>query len=249
MKHVFTVDKHNFMNPLQIKIFYFQEKLQNFSYLIHDGDTAYVVDPYEADSILEFSQKHQLQILGILNTHDHFDHIRGNDQIIQKTQCALYDGNIELNWKNHRIQSYFTPGHCSKHYVYSFNHKHFFMGDLLFQGGVGRCFSDGDPVTLALSLINMMKIIPIDALWYPGHDYWTNNYKFAAQFDFFQSLVANLPPHQQGHLAHNQFSFERQNNIFLWCLNNQNWNSIDHEIKGNNSIECFRNLRAKKDLF
>ena len=52
----------------------------NYSYLIIDesNNTACVIDPSEAEPVINFIEKENITLKYILNTHHHFDHIGGN---------------------------------------------------------------------------------------------------------------------------------------------------------------------------
>lgn len=240
----------NLLNPLQIKKFYFHQQLQNWSYLVWNNSIGFVIDPYESKPLIEFANQQKIDIQAVLNTHDHFDHTRGNLSIKEYYNCPVIMGSIPTEISNAlKIESHFTPGHCSQHYVYSFLQKHYFMGDLLFQGGVGRCQLGGDAQTLANSLKKIIQLAALKAEWYPGHDYWNTNYSFASEYDFFTKQIETLPVHQQGELTHNTFEFEVKHNIFLWCLDESNWQTIQHPIKGHSPEKCFINLREAKDKY
>ena len=55
----------------------------NFSYLIIDdnNNSACVVDPSEAEPIINFLKNKNINLKYILNTHHHFDHIGGNKDL------------------------------------------------------------------------------------------------------------------------------------------------------------------------
>ena len=55
----------------------------NYSYIIIDekNNTACVVDPSEAAPIINFLRKDNIKLKYILNTHHHFDHIGGNEDL------------------------------------------------------------------------------------------------------------------------------------------------------------------------
>ena len=60
----------------------------NYSYLIIDesDNSACVIDPSEARPIISFVVNNNISLKYILNTHHHFDHIGGNEGIIEKTE-------------------------------------------------------------------------------------------------------------------------------------------------------------------
>lgn len=66
-----------------VKTFYAQNDLRNFSYLIGDDQTGdcWIIDPYEARPMIDYIKKSSMNLNGILNTHQHFDHIRGNAEL------------------------------------------------------------------------------------------------------------------------------------------------------------------------
>ena len=57
--------------------------IDNYAYIINDSDskTVGVIDPSEASPIIAFLKKKNLKLNYILNTHHHFDHIVGNEEL------------------------------------------------------------------------------------------------------------------------------------------------------------------------
>src|SRR6056300_1214583 len=55
----------------------------NYSYLIIDkkSNEACVIDPSEADPVIDFCEENKIKIKYILNTHHHYDHVGGNKEI------------------------------------------------------------------------------------------------------------------------------------------------------------------------
>ena len=55
----------------------------NYSYVIIDPKTnkTCVVDPGESTPIIKFLEKKKLKLDYILNTHHHYDHIGGNEEL------------------------------------------------------------------------------------------------------------------------------------------------------------------------
>lgn len=65
----------------------------------------------------------------------------------------------------------FTPGHAPGHCVF-YNHKHKFavVGDLIFQGSVGRTdFPNSSPKDMADSIRRLVAKVPDECLLLPGH--------------------------------------------------------------------------------
>ncbi len=55
----------------------------NYAYVINDSnsETVGVVDPSEASPIISFLNKEKLKLNYILNTHHHYDHVGGNNEL------------------------------------------------------------------------------------------------------------------------------------------------------------------------
>lgn len=80
-------------------------KVQGFSvnaleancYIVYSHHQAIIVDPGEASQeILDFIQKEDLEVLAIINTHGHADHIAGNAWFKEKTQAPLWIHELEV---------------------------------------------------------------------------------------------------------------------------------------------------------
>ena len=131
----------------------------NYSYIIVDekNQTACVIDPSEAQPIINFVEEKKIQLKYILNTHHHYDHIGGNEELKKKYNSKIVgfkeDRNripginefVENNqiWKadNFEAKIFHVPGHTSGHIAYHFyKEKKIFTGDTLFSLGCGRIF-------------------------------------------------------------------------------------------------------------
>lgn len=143
-------------------------------YLIIDEVTnsCLVVDPGdEVDDILDIIKERQ--VLGILITHYHFDHIGALDDLVEKYNCPVYD----INNKNQKIvTSNFTfnviptPGHKEDSVTFYFeNEKIMFTGDFLFYHTIGRCDLEGSNYQEMLQSIELIKKYDRSITVYPGH--------------------------------------------------------------------------------
>jgi hydroxyacylglutathione hydrolase len=181
-----------------VKTFYAQNDLRNFSYLIGDNETGdcWVIDPYEAKPMIDYIKKSALNLKGILNTHQHFDHIRGNGELQEVFKSPISklkgSGKIQLNEK-HLIHSLATPGHTMDHEVFVWKEGTkslaLFSGDTLFNAGVGNCKNGGNVDLLYKTTEKLISEMPGSALLYPGHDYVKRNLEFALQCEPDNKIV------------------------------------------------------------
>ena len=172
----------------------------NYSYVIIDenNNSACVVDPSEATPIINFLYKENIKLKYILNTHHHFDHIGGNEDLkkefnsvvvgfkedskrIPGIDVLLEDGET---WKakNFLAKIIHVPGHTSGHICFHFfKEKLVFTGDTLFSLGCGRIF-EGTYEEMFFSL-NKIKCLPEETKIYCGHEYTLNNANFCIRHD------------------------------------------------------------------
>ncbi len=91
---------------IQVKIFYGKNDLRNFSYLVLDKKTgnSWVIDPYDEKPIVDYIKKESLTLAGILNTHQHWDHIRGNSALQSLFNCpVLSRESNKIQLDNHQM--------------------------------------------------------------------------------------------------------------------------------------------------
>ena len=171
---------------IQVKIFYAHNDLRNFSYLILDKDTgnSWVIDPFDEKPIIEYIKKESLTLTGILNTHQHWDHVRGNPALQTCFNCPVLtkeEHQIQLP-DQHLIKFIQTPGHTKDHIAFSWQKGDdvlgLFSGDTLFNSGVGNCRGGGDVGDL-YETTQHLKELPDEVILYPGHDYVLKNLQFA----------------------------------------------------------------------
>tara|TARA_Y100000591_G_C21780441_1_gene670715 strand:+ start:653 stop:1372 length:720 start_codon:yes stop_codon:yes gene_type:complete len=172
----------------------------NYSYILIDekSNNACVVDPSEANPIINFIENNDINLKNILITHHHHDHVGGNIELKKKykpnivgfkddkERIPAVDILVENNqiWKNDGFEAkiYHIPGHTSGHIAYHFfNEKKIFTGDTLFSLGCGRIF-EGTHKQMFDSLKKIKKL-PKDTRIYCGHEYTLQNSKFCASVD------------------------------------------------------------------
>ena len=172
----------------------------NYSYVIIDEkyNHACVVDPSEAEPIIDFVEKKNIKLKFVLNTHHHYDHVGGNNDLKKKYKIKIVgykndkkripsiDILLENNeiWKNENFEAKIIhiPGHTSGHICfYFFKEKIAFTGDTLFSLGCGRIF-EGTYEQMYNSL-NKLKKLPPDTKIYCGHEYTLQNSLFCSKYD------------------------------------------------------------------
>ena len=177
---------------------------RNFNYLIGCPITreAVVIDPLASDLCLKEAAKEDLNIVALINTHEHMDHIGGNEAIIKATNCKLYahknakytipNMNFGLEarqllkfGKSIEIEILDTPGHTMSHVCLLLRGEQnsLFCGDTLFNAGVGNCHNGGDPVSLYNTFYNQLIRLDKKTKIYPGHDYLKNNLEFTLSLE------------------------------------------------------------------
>ena len=69
----------------------------NYIYLLHDqvsGETA-VIDPALAQPVLDVLDKKGWRLTYVFNTHHHWDHVGGNLELKQKTDCKIIAAQLD----------------------------------------------------------------------------------------------------------------------------------------------------------
>jgi glyoxylase-like metal-dependent hydrolase (beta-lactamase superfamily II) len=163
-------------------------KMANFTYLIIDNEekeTAIIDPSWDLGKIFEIIKKNQYKIKYIINTHSHYDHILGNDQIVAITKCkviqhknskekhdiSVNDGD-EFKVGKTLIKVFFTPGHSKDSICLIVDSKIIITGDTLFIGNCGRTDLPGsDPEEMYNSLFEKILNLDNNLVVYPGHNY------------------------------------------------------------------------------
>ena len=172
----------------------------NYSYVIIDEkyNHACVVDPSEAEPIINFVESKNIKLKFVLNTHHHYDHVGGNNDLKKKykvknigfkndkERIPNIDILLENNeiWKSENFEAKIIhiPGHTSGHICFYFiKEKIAFTGDTLFSLGCGRIF-EGTYEQMYNSL-NKLKKLPSDTKIYCGHEYTLQNSLFCSKYD------------------------------------------------------------------
>jgi hydroxyacylglutathione hydrolase len=242
----------------------------NYSYLIKDKETNVVgvVDPSEFCVVDKEINKTYKKLDFILNTHHHFDHIGGNQELKKKYNSKIIASKIDesripgINIKLSEgdlfkfgktdFETIFIPGHTKGHIAfYSKLENVVFTGDTLFSLGCGRIF-EGTHKQMFESL-NKIKKLPTTTKIYCGHEYTKKNLEFCMKYEnnnkFLKKKISWIKSQLDKKKATIPISLkeELQTNIFLRC----NESSLKNALGMNNASDeaIFKKLRDLKDQF
>jgi hydroxyacylglutathione hydrolase len=164
----------------------------NYVWTLRGSGVAAVVDPGEAQPVLEYLASENLRLAAILATHHHQDHVGGIAEILQHHAVPVYgprgepiatlthpvDGGDRVTLKELGVsfEVLSIPGHTRAHVAY-YGANMLFCGDTLFACGCGRVF-EGTPQQLHASIEKLMAL-PDATLVYCGHEYTLANIGFA----------------------------------------------------------------------
>lgn len=139
-------------------------------YLIIKDNNCLIVDPADDIEIIKNELKN-LNLVGILITHYHFDHIGALEELKQGYNVPIYDYSTDnINVENFNFEIIHNPGHTSDSVTFYFkDEKIMFVGDFIFKETIGRTDLDtGNMLDMQASL-NMIKKYNDDITLYPGH--------------------------------------------------------------------------------
>ncbi len=131
-----------------VKTFFAENPLRNYSYLISESESgeAWAIDPFEASPLVEYIKKNGLVLKGILNTHQHWDHVQGNTPLGQAFDVPvrrLKNSDALRLSEEYTLEALDTPGHTLDHQAFVWKIKGephaLFSGDTLCNSGVGNC--------------------------------------------------------------------------------------------------------------
>ena len=149
----------------------------------------YIIDPgYNPEKFINFVKENKLDLMGVILTHHHSDHIGGAEEIREAFNCQVMIHRADLDlYKNpidviledgqkicledEELEIINTPGHtkgsiciCSK------KSKIVFTGDTIFSTDIGRTdLKDGSESEMNSSITNIIDKWPNDFMLYPGH--------------------------------------------------------------------------------
>ena len=168
----------------------------NYVFLLQRQGQAAVVDPAVAEPVLAALDQQGLELVAILHTHHHSDHIGGTPGLLARWPDAavlasrddqariplqtqgLADGD-RFDLLGETVEVLAVPGHTRAHIAYYLpTSGHLFCGDTLFAAGCGRLF-EGSPTQMQASLQRLGQLPEATRVWC-AHEYTASNLRWAA---------------------------------------------------------------------
>lgn len=242
----------------------------NYAYLAHDaatGATA-VVDVPDAAPIVNALHARDWHASHILITHHHGDHIDGVRALAAATGArvigaaadahrlpklteAVREGDlVRIGMsEGHVIE---VPGHTSGHIAFHFPDSGVvFTADSLMALGCGRLF-EGTPAQMWQSL-SKLSALPPETLVCSGHEYTASNARFALTIEpdnpaLISRIKAVTEAREMGRATvPSRLAEELATNPFLRA----NLPEVKRQLgmDGASDVDCFAEIRARKDRF
>ena len=256
------------MSTLEIQ--QFECLSDNYGYLIHDPDAEVTaaIDTPEVGAINAALAKKGWTLTHIFNTHHHFDHAGGNEELKKQWHCKIIgsrddekripgiddligDGETFL-FGNHEVHVFDVSGHTLGHIAFYFpDAGKIFCGDALFALGCGRLF-EGTPKQMWDSLQKLMAL-PDSTGVYCAHEYTQANAAFALSVEPQNRELQSRSKEIDALRAANQptvpstIGLEKATNPFLRPSSPDLQANLG--MTGADLVEIFTETRRRKDSF
>jgi len=246
----------------------------NYLFVLHAPEQAIaaVVDPAEAQPVLQCLAQLNAELVAIFNTHHHSDHVGGNTELLRRfPNLTVYGGEGDrgripgqqqflqagdrVTFGDREAEVLFVPGHTRAHIAYYFPPSspeetgELFCGDTLFAGGCGRLF-EGTPAQMVQSL-SKLRALPDNTRVWCAHEYTLKNLQFAlsvesGNLDLKRRLAEVQAMRQRSEATiPSNIGLEKRTNPFLrWDVP-----TVQQAMQTGDAVQTLARLRQLKDHF
>jgi hydroxyacylglutathione hydrolase len=242
----------------------------NYIWMLRLGRRAAVVDPGDAQPVLERLDREGLELAAIVVTHHHADHVGGVEALLGRGAVpvfgpageripgrsrALREGDVaELPGLEIAFAVLDVPGHTAGHIAYV-GAGALFCGDTLFAAGCGRLF-EGTPAQMSASLAKLAALPP-ETRVYCAHEYTLSNLRFAVAVEPRNpALGARLARDETARREDrptlpSTMGVELETNPFLRCAQPEVVSSASRHAGRalSDPVEVFAEIRSWKNVF
>jgi hydroxyacylglutathione hydrolase len=242
----------------------------NYIWTLRNDRCAAVVDPGDAQPVLDYLQRERLKLCAVLATHHHPDHVGGIADLLSHRAVPVYgprgepiptvthpvgeSDEVQITELGLRFKVLDIPGHTRAHVAY-YGANSLFCGDTLFACGCGRLF-EGTPPQMVASLAKLAAL-PDATLVYSGHEYTMANIDFAKAVEpdneALRARAASDAEKRRSELPTlpSTIGREKQTNPFLRCLQPAVIASANKYLGARTSdpVQVFAAIREWKNKF
>lgn len=244
----------------------------NYIWFIEDprSKQLLIVDPGDAEPVIQIIEHQKLKPIAILITHHHADHIAGINQLVANYNLPVYGPKTEniphlthplvasddlvISTSFPPIKILDIPGHTKGHIAFLID-DNLFCGDTLFGAGCGRLLG-GTAKQLHHSL-QLISALAKQTKIFCAHEYTQANLNFAAQVEPHNKAIQQRIIDTDALIMAGQpslpssLTLELNTNPFLRCQHpdviKASEQYCNHKLE--NSEQVFTLLRSWKDQF
>ena len=166
---VYMLSEGKFMKIDIVKV----GRLECNCYILDIDNMVLVIDPGDdASKLIDIIGNRE--VVGIIITHYHFDHIGALNELVNEYNVLIYDIN-NMKERVNKIGKFifeviYTSGHKEDAItIYFKEFKCMFCGDFIFRNNIGRCDLPGGNISKMIESISKIKKYDNDTVIYPGH--------------------------------------------------------------------------------
>ncbi len=253
-----------------------KNSLKNYCFVIINQITqdCIIIDTVDTPIIADFVRQNHLNLIAILHTHHHVDHIGGNKKLKEAFGCTIYAHEADKH-RIHDVDYWIKPddiiaffdnqinfkilpldGHTIGHIAfYEAKQKWLFSGDTVFNLGCGRLFEG--TAEQYYKAFKTIKALPDNTIIYGTHEYTLDNIAFAksiidqdfTDYDLFIEYCQLQESKRTNQQPTIPFTLASQKKFNPFFLTDNNWiqNRLGHT--NDNGINTLATMRQLKDEF